>query len=85
MKFKDFEIRPFKAMDGSVDPYKYELVQWHKPEFCYTIAWLTWSDDGKYWSIESVAMRLIENWRDGLDKFVIKWCEMAIMCMEEKE
>lgn len=85
MKFKDFEIRPVKAMDGSVDPCKYELVQWYKPDTCYVIAWLTWSDNEKYWGIESVGMRLMENWRDGLNRFIVKWCEMAAVCMEEDE
>lgn len=85
MKFKDFEIRPFKAMDGVINPKRFELVQWYKPDTCYVVAWLTWDDDGKYWSIESVAMRLMENWADGLDQFIIKWCEMATVCIEEDE
>ena len=85
MKFKDFEIRPVKAMDGSTNSCKYELIHWYKPESCYVIAWLIWSDNEKYWSIESVGMRLMENWVGGLNRFIIKWCDMAAVCMEEDE
>lgn len=85
MKFKDFEIRPFKAIDGVIDPKRFELVKWYQPGHCFVVAWLTWDDDEKYWSIESVGVRLMENWRDGLNRFIIKWCEMAAVCMEDDE
>lgn len=84
MKFKDFEIRPVKSFDGCVDPRKYELVQWYKPDACYVVAWLIWNDNEKYWGIESVGLRLIEHWANGLNRFIIKWCEMAAVCMEDE-
>ena len=29
MKFKDFEIRPVKSLDGVIDPKRFELVKWY--------------------------------------------------------
>lgn len=102
MKFKDFEIRPDKALDGAINPKRFELIKWYNHEpldvtnvrtgkvenstrSCFVVAWLTWSDNEKYWSIESVGMRLMENWRDGLNRFVTKWCEMAAVCMNVED
>ena len=39
--------------------------------------------DPKRFELVSVGLRLVENWVDGLDQFIIKWCEMAEVCMEE--
>lgn len=29
MKFKDFEIRPVKSLDGVIDPKRFELIRWY--------------------------------------------------------
>ena len=42
-----------------------------------------WHDKELGFDLTSVGLRLVENWADGLDKFIIKWCEMAEVCMEE--
>ena len=94
MQFKDFEIRPVKSLDGVIDPKRFELVKWydHAPYVhgeststcsCFVVAWLERNDKEPCFEIESVGLRLVENWVDGLDKFIIKWCEMAEVCMEE--
>lgn len=100
MKFKDFEIRPIKSLDGSLDPKRFELVRWydHEPQgvtdlhtgkvvnstrSCYVVAWLTWDDKELGFELESVGLRLVENLVVGLDQFILKWCEMAAVCMEE--
>lgn len=102
MKFKDFEIRPVKSLDGVIDTKRFELVKWydHKPmpvtnmrtgkvenstRSCFVVAWLKWNDKEPCFELTSVGLRLVENWADGLDKFIIKWCEMAAVCMEEEE
>lgn len=102
MKFKDFEIRPVKSIDGVTDPNRFELVKWynHKPtpvtnmrtgeksistRSCFVVAWLERKDKELGFDLTSVGLRLVENWVDGLDKFIIKWCEMAEVCMEEDE
>lgn len=96
MQFKDFEIRPVKSLDGVIDHKRFELVKWcdHKPHVyveststrsCFVVAWLEWNDKEPCFELTSVGLRLVENWADGLDKFIIKWCEMAEVCMEEDE
>ena len=94
MQFKDFEIRPVKSLDGVIDPKRFELVKWydHEPyvhgeststRSCFVVAWLEWNDKEPCFELVSVGLRLVENWVDGLDQFIIKWCEMAEVCMEE--
>lgn len=83
MKFKDFEIRPVKSLDGVIDPKRFELVKWYKLGSCFVVAWLEWNNKEPCFELTSVGLRLVENWADGLDKFIIKWCEMAEVCMEE--
>lgn len=102
MKFKDFEIRPVKSLNGVIDPKRFELIRWydHNPvpvtdmltgekkmstRSCCVVAWLEWNDKEPCFELASVGLRLVENWADGLDKFIIKWCEMAKVCMEEDE
>lgn len=50
---------------------------------CFVVAWLEWNAKEPCFELISVGLRLVENWADGLDKFIIKWCEMAEVCMEE--
>lgn len=94
MQFKDFEIRPVKSLDGVIDPKRFELVKWydHEPyvhgeststRSCFVVAWLEWNAKEPCFELVSVGLRLVKNWADGLDKFIIKWCEMAEVCMEE--
>ena len=102
MKFKDFEIRPVKSLDGVIDPKRFELIRWydHNPvpvtdmrtgekkmstRSRFVVAWLKWNDKEPCFKLTSVGLRLVENWVDGLDKFIIKWCEMAEVCMEDNE
>lgn len=96
MQFKDFEIRPVKSLDGVIDPKRFELVKWydHEPyvhgeststRSCFVVAWLEWNDKEPCFELVSVGLRLVKNWAEGLDKFIIKWCEMAEVCMEDDE
>ena len=85
MQFKDFEIRPVKSLDGVIDPNRFELVKWCEPGHCFVVAWLEWNDKEPCFELVSVGLRLVENWADGLDKFIVKWCEMAEVCMEDNE
>lgn len=52
---------------------------------CFVVAWLTWDTNEHGWDMESVGLRLVEHWSNGLDQFILKWCEMAAVCMEEDE
>lgn len=94
MQFKDFEIRPVKSLDGVIDPKRFELVKWydHEPYIhgtststhsCYTVAWLEYDNKDGFWNLRSVGPRLMENWADGLNEFIIKWCDLMTVCIEE--
>ena len=50
---------------------------------CFVVAWLEWDAKEPCFELTSVGLRLVENWVDGLDQFILKWCEMAEVCMEE--
>lgn len=83
MKFKNFEIRPCKDVNGVDSPYKYEIVKWYNPDSCYTVAWFEYDNRDSHWDLRSVGLRLIESWADGLDKFIIRWCDLMTVCIEE--
>ena len=96
MKFKDFEIRPVKSLDGVIDTKRFELVKWYNHEpyvhgeststrSCFVVAWLEWDAKEPCFDLKSVGLRLVKDWVDGLDQFIIKWCEMATVCMEDEE
>ncbi len=85
MMFKNFEIRPVKSLYGVIDPKRFEVVKWCQPGHCYVVAWLTWNDKEPCFELASVGLRLMKDWVDGLDRFILKWCEMAAVCMEEDE
>ena len=61
MKFKDFEIRPVKSLDGVIDPNRFELVKWYDPGRCFVVAWLGWNDKEPCFELTSVGLRLVEN------------------------
>ena len=86
MRFKNFEIRSSGAdAYGDKDPTLYELVKWYKPEHCYVVAWLRWDSKEPCWDLQSVGLRLVHDWVEGLDKWILAWCDMATVCMEDDE
>lgn len=85
MMFKNFEIRPVKSIDGVINSNRFELVKWNEPEHCFVVAWLEYDAKDGFWDFKSVGLRLVENWDDGLDQFIIKWCEMAAVCMDVED
>lgn len=85
MQFKDFEIRLCKSLNGVIDPKRFELVKWYEPGHCFVVAWLEWNTKEPCFELVSVGLRLVENWIDGLDRFIIRWCEMVAVCMEDDD
>lgn len=82
MKYKNFEIRP---VPESQDENIFELVNWHKETNCYVLAFIEYNHKTDYWKINSVGMRLIEDWEDGLDKYILSWIELMKVCMRNNE
>lgn len=85
MQLKGFEIRPCKDVNGVIDPKRFELVKWYNSDSCYTVAWLEYDNKDGFWDLRSVGLRLMKDWTDGLDEFIIKWCEMAAVCIEDDD
>ena len=81
MKYKNFEIRP---VPGSKDENKFELINWYKETSCYVIAFIEYDSKSDYWQINSVGMRLIEDWEDGLDEYILSWMKLMEVCMRDK-
>lgn len=57
----------------------------NKTRSCYVVAWLEWNEREPCWELQSVGLRLMEDWVNGLDKWILAWCEMATVCMEDDE
>ena len=82
MKYKNFEIRP---VPESQNENRFELVNWYKETNCYVLAFIEYNPKTAYWNINSVGMRLIEDWEDGLDKYILSWIELMEVCMRNDE
>ena len=82
MKYKNFEIRP---VPESKEENKFELVNWYKEANCYVLAFIEYNPKTDCWNINSVGMRLIENWEDGLDKYILSWMKLMAVCMENNK
>lgn len=78
MKYKNFEIRP---VPESQDENRFELVNWYKEANCYVSAFIEYNPKTDCWSINSVGMRLIEDWEDGLNEYILSWVKLMEVCM----
>ena len=76
---KWYDHNPVPVTDGRTGEKKMSTRS------CFVVAWLERNDKEPCFDLTSVGLRLVENWVDGLDQFIIKWCEMAEVCMEEDE
>lgn len=81
MKYKNFEIRP---VPESKEENKFELVNWYKEASCYVLAFIEYNPKTDYWNINSVGMRLIEDWEEGLDRYILSWIKLMVVCMGDK-
>lgn len=80
MKYKNFEIRP---VPESKDENEFELVNWYEGTSCYVIAFIEYDSKSGYWQINSVGMRLIEDWENGLDEYILSWIKLIEVCMRD--
>lgn len=60
----------------------YEVVDWYtgkkkmSDKSCFTIATLTWNEKECGFSFESCGLRYLEHRIDGLEKFILDFCEI---------
>ena len=44
--------------------------------FCYVVAWITWNPKEPEWEFESVGMRFIDDYEDGLCEFIKQFVKL---------
>lgn len=77
MRFKQFEIRKptFLGNPPTEDYYKYnfDIVKWDDE---FSIATFRWNKKELGFDFESVGTRYLECREDGLEEWLLKWCEL---------
>lgn len=80
-KFNQFEIRPL----GN----SFELIKWNENNSfnntCFTIAWIRWDEKSGDFDFESVGTRYLKHREEGLEKWILAWCEMKKIEFNYKE
>lgn len=90
MKYKKFEIRKptiiGKPPKDDYFKYNFDLVKWSKDNsHCWSIGSLHYRTDGDGFEFESVGLRYLEYREDGLEEFIIKWCELKELEIEGED
>ena len=81
MRFKQFEIRKptFLGSPPTEDYYKYnfDIVRWADDNsHCWSIGSLEWNKRELCFEFKSVGLRYLEGREDGLEEWLLKWCEL---------
>ena len=90
MNLKSFEIRKPKILGKppTEDYFKYnfDLVKWSDDySHCWSIAFLRYRTNGDGFEIESVGLRYLKYREEGLEGFILKWCELQEMVIESED
>lgn len=91
MRFKQFEIRkPTLIGDPPTeDYYKYnfDLIKWADDNsYCWSIGHFEYNLNEHCFDFRSVGIRYFEYREDGLEKWLLKWCELKDIeyrCLED--
>lgn len=81
MRFKQFEIRkptPIYNLPYE-DYYKYnfDVVKWENDNsYCWSIGHLTYNTKEPCFEFKSCGLRYLQHREDGLEEWIIKWCEL---------
>lgn len=81
MRFKQFEIRKptFIGNPPTEDYHKYnfDIVKWADDNsYCWVIGMLKWNKKEPCFEFESVGTRYLRDREDGLEEWLLKWCEL---------
>lgn len=84
MRFKNFEIRKCTFIGDPPTPdyhkWNFDLVKldkgWDDKEYCYSIGHLEWNRREQCFEFRSCGTRYLEYREDGLEEWLLKWCEM---------
>ena len=80
-RFNKFEIRSSRS--------HFELVKWSENNsfnnHCFTIGLLKWNDKERTFNFESIGLRYFQHREEGLEQWILAWCEMKKIEFEHKE
>ena len=84
MRFKQFEIRKCNFIGAPPTPdyhkWNFNLVKWYKnhegEDRCFSIGHLEWKRKEPYFEFRSCGTRYLEHREDGLEEWLLKWCEL---------
>ena len=77
MRFKQFEIRNSTDIHNVLFKYRFELVKWaNDNSYCWTIGYLEYTKKDNTFEFESCGLRYLTDRIDGLEEWLIKWCEL---------
>ena len=87
MRFKNFEIRKCTFVGDPPTPdyhkWNFDLVKWDKwndngveKDYCYSIGRLEYDRKEPGFEFRSIGTRYLEHREDGLEEWLLKWCEM---------
>ena len=84
MRFKQFEIRKptllVEPEDEDYYKYNFDIVKWDDDnKYCFVIGMLRWVEREFCFAFESVLTRYLEYREDGLEEWLLKWCELKII------
>ena len=95
MRFKNFEIRRCTFLGDPPTPdyhkWNFDLVKWNKikgckdKEYCFSIGHLEWNRRECWFDFRSCGTRYLEEREDGLEKWLLKWCEAKAVEYEYEE
>lgn len=86
MRFKNFEIRKCTFLGDPPTPdyhkWNFDLVKWTRgqvngveKDYCFSIGHLTWNRKEPCFEFRSCGLRYLEYREDGLEEWLLKWCE----------
>ena len=90
MRYKNFEIRKptilGKPPTEDYFKYNFDLVKWSADNsYCWSIGFLHYRTNGDGFEFESVGLRYFNDREEGLEEFILRWCEFQAFIIESKE
>ncbi len=90
MKYKCYEIRKptiiGKPPTEDYFKYNFDLVKWSEDNtHCWSIGFLHYRTNGDGFEFKSVGLRYFEDRVDGLEEFILRWCEFKSFLIESED
>lgn len=87
MRFKQFEIRKCTFLGDPPTPdyhkWNFDVVKWYKncegKDSCFSIGHLEYDRREPGFEFRSCGTRYLEHREDGLEEWLLKWCELKVI------